>query len=78
MKTGRAWDIGVGSEGSVWVIGTNKEGGGFGIYRMNANKKGWRKIPGSAVRISVGPDGNAWVVNKKDRIYAYNGRRWVI
>jgi hypothetical protein len=77
-SSGKAWDIGVGSEGSVWVIGTNKEGGGFGIYRMNANKKGWRKIPGSAVRISVGPDGNAWVVNKKDRIYAYNGRRWVI
>jgi hypothetical protein len=30
---GRAKDIGVSADGQAWVIGTNKEGGGFGIYR---------------------------------------------
>lgn len=32
-QVGGAKDIGVGANGAVWVIGTNKEAGGFGIYR---------------------------------------------
>ena len=47
-------DIGVGANGTVWVIGTNAEAGGYGIYRMNASRN-WDKIPGSAVRIDVDP-----------------------
>lgn len=29
------------------------------------------------MRIAVGGDGNAWVVNKFGHIYRYNGRGWV-
>lgn len=71
---GRAKDVCIGSEGTIWVIGTNVEGGGFGIYKMVAGK--WKKIPGSGVRIACGPDGNAWVVNKQGSIYQYTGRGW--
>jgi len=70
---GKAHDIGVGNDGSVWVIGTNREGGGYGIYRMNKERTKWSKVAGSAVRIDVGPDGNAWVVNKGDKIFRYQG-----
>ncbi len=62
LLTGRAKDVGVGGLGDAWVIGTNPEAGGYGIYRYNGHT--YRKIPGSAVRIAVGTDGNAWVVNK--------------
>jgi hypothetical protein len=73
---GRAKDICIGSEGTMWVIGTNKEGGGFGIYKsLNGGKK-WQKIPGSALRIACGPDGNAVVVNTKQNIYQYTGKKW--
>lgn len=34
-KSGCAKDIGVGSEGTMWVIGCNKENGGYGIYRFS-------------------------------------------
>lgn len=30
--SGRANDIGVSPDGQMWVIGTNKAGGGYGIY----------------------------------------------
>ena len=73
---GRAWDVGVNEAGQAWVIGTNREGGGFGIYKYHGRNR-WRKIPGSAVRIAVGPDGNAWVVNRQRNIFQYTGRRWV-
>lgn len=59
----------------MWVIGTNKEGHGYGIYRWNGKK--YDKIQGSGVRISVDKTGNAQVVNNKDQIYYYNGSRWV-
>jgi hypothetical protein len=71
---GRAKDVCIGSEGTIWAIGTNVEGGGFGIYKMINGK--WKKIPGSANRIACGPDGNAWVVNKQGSIYQYTGRGW--
>jgi len=70
---GAAYDIGVGG-GKTWVIGTNREGGGYGIYRRDGSK--WTKISGSATRIAVKPDGNAMVTNKQGAIYDYNGSKW--
>ena len=31
---GLAKDVGVGSDGSVWIIGTEEENGGYAIYRF--------------------------------------------
>jgi len=72
---GRAWDIDVGSMQKLWVIGTNREAGGFGIYRWDGH---WTKIPGSAVRIGVDGNGNGWVVNKFRRIFRSWGGRWYL
>ena len=33
--SGATKDIGIGIDGKVWIIGTNKEEGGYGIYRYN-------------------------------------------
>ncbi len=73
---GRANDIAIGAKGHVWIIGTNKEGGGFGIYRFSFKQTKWNKVPGSAVRIAVGPRGNAWVVNKQGNIFRFTGKKW--
>lgn len=35
-QPGGANDIGVGADGTIWAIGTNGVGGGFGIYRKSA------------------------------------------
>lgn len=72
---GACRDVGIGSNGKLWVIGTNTEAGGYGIYRWDNTK--WTKIPGSAISIAVGGDGNAWVVNKFGNIYQYDGKKWI-
>ncbi len=72
---GRAYDIGIGRNGTVWVVGANSVYGGYGIYRWNGNT--WKNIPGGAVRIDVDPRGNAWVVNSLDEIFRWNGNKWI-
>ena len=72
-----ARDIGVGANGTVWVIGTGAEAGGYGIHRSTDQGATWTKIAGGAVRISVDPQGNAWVVNSSNTIFRYNGSSWV-
>ena len=39
--SGAAKDIGIDGR-KVWVVGTNKEGGGYGIYKYNGNNR-WIK-----------------------------------
>lgn len=43
---GKATDIGVSSKGDLWIISTDRESGGYGIY--NRTKNTWIKISGSA------------------------------
>ena len=71
---GKAKDIGVGSDGSTWVINTNAGTGGYGIARWNGSK--WTGIGGAAIRLAVDPQGNPWVVNSSDKIYHWTGSRW--
>ncbi len=64
---GGASDIGIGADGSMWVIGKDERPGGFGIYYWTGSR--WQRVDGAAVRIDVGPDGIPWVVNDKHQIH---------
>lgn len=68
---GRAHDVAMCGDGTKWVIGTNAEGGGYGIYKQSRySMKVWQKIPGSAVRIACGRGSNdAYVVNNGGKIF---------
>jgi hypothetical protein len=72
---GKANDISIGANGSVWHIGTDARPGGFGIYRWLNN--GWSNVQGGAVKVAVDPQGNAWVANDKQAIFRWNGSSWV-
>jgi len=74
-KPGLAMDIGVGANGTVWVIGKNAVPGGFGIYRWSGND--WTNVAGGAVRIDVDPQGNAWVVNSAGDVFQWSNGNWV-
>jgi tectonin-like protein len=67
-------DIGVGANGTAWLIGTNKVPGGYGIYRWDGAN--WAGMPGGAVRVDVDPKGNAWVVNDAGAIFRWTGSAW--
>jgi Tectonin domain len=75
LTDGAARDVGVGADGSVWVIGTNPVPGGYSIWRRVNNA--WVNVPGGAERIAVDPQGNAWVVNNAQAIFRHDGSKWV-
>jgi hypothetical protein len=67
---GQGRDIGVGADGSVWLIGTNPVGASpdFGVYKWNAST--WDGLAdGAGVGIAVGPAGQAWLVNSVGQIF---------
>ena len=66
MVTGLARDVGIGANGAVWIIGTNKVPGGYDIYRWTGSA--WQNIPGGGVRIDVDPQGNPWIVQDAGQI----------
>ena len=72
--SGLATAIGVGADGSAWVIGTNTVPGGFGIWRLAGNN--WVQVDGGAVRITVDGRGEPWVVNSDGRIFNRRGNTW--
>ena len=65
---GFAKDIGVGGDGSVWIIGTNPGGTehDFGIHKWTGSN--WRGIEGGGVQISVDSSGLPWIVNSMGNI----------
>jgi hypothetical protein len=74
LRPGLGVDVGVGADGSVWVVGTNPVPGGYGIYRWTGST--WATVPGGAVRIAVDPSGNSWVVNSAGNIFHWAGNNW--
>jgi Tectonin domain len=71
---GAGTDVGVGADGSLWVIGTNGTTGGFGIFRWNGTS--WDQVDGGGVRIAVDPNGAPWVVNNRNQIFQMVGGTW--
>lgn len=72
-----ATDVGVGADGSVFVVGNDSVSatGGYGIYKWING--GLHKLPDcAAIRVAVSPQGVPWVVNKSNLIFRYNGTTW--
>ncbi len=72
--SGAATDIGVGANGAVFTIGTNKSDGGYGIWKWTGNQ--WQALPGGGVRIAVDPNGTPWVVDDRGTIFRWRGGKW--
>jgi ribosome biogenesis protein Nip4 len=76
QTSGAANDIGIGANGAVWVIGTNRTPGGFGIWQRAPRGNDWSAIDGGAVRIAVDPSGMPWVVNESGNIFRRTAAGW--
>lgn len=71
---GDAIDVGIGADGSQWVLGLDPRGGGNGIYRRINDT--WQRVDGGAVRIDVDPSGNPWIINESHQIYRRINDQW--
>ena len=67
-------DIGIGADGSVWVIGLDPAPGGNGVHRWQQGQ--WLRIDGGGVRVAVGPDGQPWVVQASGTVLRRMGAAW--
>jgi hypothetical protein len=70
-------DIGIGADGSVFIIGTDSTSAssGYSISKLVNNML--TKLPDcGAVRVAVSPTGVPWVVTKAHKILKYNGNGW--
>lgn len=72
---GAATDIGA-AGGEVYVVGTNRVNGGYGIFRWNGRRQSWESIPGGAVRVAVHRSGQPWVVNDQGQIFSRSNGVW--
>jgi hypothetical protein len=72
---GLAKDITIGGDGTVWVIGTNPEGGGFGIYRWIEE---WQKVEGAppgAVNIDYYNETNIYITTNDLETFLCDGTK---
>jgi hypothetical protein len=75
IAVGSAKDIGIGSNGAVWSIGSHLVGGGdYTVYQRNGS--GWLPTDGYARHVAVAPDGTPWVVKDNGEIYRRTGGQW--
>jgi hypothetical protein len=72
---GAAKDIGIGTNGSVAVIGTNSTSGGYGVYEWNSSTNSWKTLFGAGTNVAVDSAGKPWVTNSSQRVYRYGSAR---
>jgi hypothetical protein len=65
---GSAKDIGIGADGSVWVIGSGT--GDQQVFRFNGS--GWDGSNGFATRVTVGTTGIPWVMTNDGSVWRRN------
>ena len=69
LPTGeKAQDVGAGADGTVAITTTSQK---ILVFQKDGT---WKQQPGQAVRISVGPKGQLWAVNKEGNVYEKTDR----
>lgn len=74
LKPGSASDIAIGSNGTIYKIGTDFSGGDASIAFWNGSD--WTTVSGGAKSIAVDSGGIPWVVNSANVIYRRNALSW--
>jgi hypothetical protein len=78
---GRAAQIAIGAEGSIFVLGlqTVKNGKDHPIFYYDKSMFKWVRHPGQGVKIAVSPKGYPWIVTAKRRVWRWGGesQKWV-
>lgn len=71
-KPWQAKDIGVGADGSVWMVGKDAATDGFTLYKWNGSA--WTAKNGmGGLSVAVNPEGDAWVTNSANKVFRWQG-----
>ncbi len=66
---GEAQDIGIGVDGSIYVVAPSEEGKSGSIYKWEEKDWKWNKITGSGIKITVSPDGVPYIINHELKMF---------
>jgi len=66
---GAARELGIGGDGSVWVLGQtfNAQEAGYSVYRRKGEN--WEFANGYGVAVDVAPGGTPWIANQRGEIF---------
>lgn len=68
---GRGTAVSIASNGTAWLLGTDRVPGGYSIHRWNGQS--WRRVGGGAVALAAGPV--PWLVNSDGQVFVWTGKR---
>jgi hypothetical protein len=71
---GEATEIGIGKDGSVFILGKSSISGGHKVLKWTGST--WLQYPGAAVAIDVDTAGRPWIVNSAGNISRWDGQ-WI-
>lgn len=73
---GTAQEIDIGADGSVYIVGVgNSENQEGQIFKWTGSS--WELLPNSsAMKISVDPSGNPWIITSDNNIHRWTGSSW--
>lgn len=60
---GRARQIAIGADGSVFALDNIKASDGYGVWKLDQTKLKWNKVGQGALEITVGADGKPYIIN---------------
>lgn len=68
---GKARDIAIGANDSLWIVDPNGK-----VYYWHIDV--WSRIKGNGKRIAVGPEGAPYLIDNQDRVRAWDGESFVL
>jgi len=74
----KATDVGVGANGTVWIVGTRQLNSGFNVAYLRGDGEWVDVDTGGAVRIDVSKGGIPWMVQTNNSIWQHNEGRWIL
>jgi hypothetical protein len=72
MLPGLGTDIAAGGDGSIWLLGAVKVGGGYNVFKWDTTAQNWTLFSGTGLRIAAEKGGSPWVVNENGDIFRYD------
>ena len=68
-------DLGIGSNGALWLIGADNVNGGSSIHFWNGG--GFQRVDGAGTNITVDGSGRPWIVNSYGKLFWRQGNEMV-
>ena len=68
---GKASEISIGADGTVFILGKDRTSEGYEIFKLDKSLNGWMRYPGWAMKMATDFEGNPWIIDKSFSVFRY-------